>query len=100
MALTLTVRVLNFLLLVGILRSGGDTRFALVIDAGIIWGVGVPLAFIGAFVFHLPIHGVFLLVMTEEVIKLGLGLWRFFSGKWIHYLVGPATRQHVPGELS
>jgi putative MATE family efflux protein len=100
MALTLTIRVLNLLLLIGILRSGGDTRFALAVDALIIWGVGVPLAFIGAFFLHLPVYGVFLLVMTEEVIKLGLGLWRFFTGKWIHDLVEPALSQSAPSELS
>ncbi len=99
-AFTLAIRVLNFLLLVGILRSGGDTGFALIVDAGIMWGVGVPLAFIGAFIFHLPVYGVYLLVMTEEVIKLGLGLWRFFSGKWIHYLAEPALSQPVPSEVA
>lgn len=90
MALLLAVRVSNLMLLIGVLRSGGDTRFGFMIDGGIIWLVGVPLAFIGAFVLHLPVYGVYLLVMVEEFVKLSLGLWRVFSQRWIHHLAVPA----------
>jgi len=89
MSLSLPVRSLNLIVLIGILRSGGDTRYAFFIDAGVIWSVGVPLAFLGAFVFHLPIYWVFTLIMADEVIKLGLGLYRFFSNRWIHKLTIP-----------
>jgi putative MATE family efflux protein len=86
MALSLPVRSSNFMLLIGILRSGGDTRYAFIIDAGVIWIIGVPLAFLGAYLLHLPIYLLFPLVLTEEVVKLSLGLYRFFSGRWIHSL--------------
>ena len=89
-ALLLALRVSNLLLLVGVLRSGGDTRFSLVIDGGVIWLVGVPLALLGAFVFHWPVHWVYLLVMVEEAIKLSLGLWRVYSKRPIHQLAVPA----------
>jgi putative MATE family efflux protein len=90
MAFTLTIRVSNLLLLIGILRSGGDTRFAFFIDAGVVWLVGVPLAFTGAFILQWPVYLVYLLVMTEEVVKLGLGAWRFSSQRWIHRLTATA----------
>lgn len=90
MGLMLPIRVSNLLLLVGILRSGGDTHFAFLIDVLTVWGVGVPLAFTGAFIFGLPVYGVYMLVMTEEILKVGLGLWRLFSRKWIHNLAVPA----------
>jgi len=89
MALSLPVRSLNFILLIGILRSGGDTKVALFIDAGSVWVVGVPMALIGAFVLGLPIHLVYLMVLADEVVKLALGLYRFFSHRWINYLVAP-----------
>lgn len=89
-ALLLAVRVSNMLLLIGVLRSGGDTRFGFIIDAGAIWVVGVPLALMGAFVWHWPVYAVYLLVMAEEVVKLSLGLWRVFSQRWIHQLAVPA----------
>ncbi|PWB52070.1 MAG: MATE family efflux transporter [Anaerolineales bacterium] len=81
----------NVILFIGILRSGGDPRFALILDGLIIWVVGVPLAFLGAFVFHLPVYWVYLLVMTEELTKWCLGLYRFFSRKWIHNLAMSVT---------
>ncbi len=89
MALSLPVRSLNLILLIGILRSGGDTRVAFFIDAGSVWVIGVPMALIGAFVLGLPIHLVYLMVLADEVVKLAMGLYRFFSQRWINYLVAP-----------
>lgn len=86
MAFTLIIRVSNLLILIGILRSGGDTQFAFFIDAGVVWLIGVPLAFTGAFIFQWPVYLVYLLVMTEEVVKFGLGMWRFSSQRWVHRL--------------
>jgi putative MATE family efflux protein len=86
LGLLLWLRASNMILFIGIFRSGGDTRFALVLDGLIIWVVGVPLAFAGAFLFHLPVYWVYLLVMSEEISKWLLGVYRFFSRKWIHNL--------------
>jgi putative MATE family efflux protein len=86
LGLLLWLRASNMIMFIGIFRSGGDTRFALVLDGLIIWVVGVPLAFLGAFVFHLPVYWVYLLVMSEEITKWCLGAYRFFTRKWIHNL--------------
>ena len=90
MALSLPVRSLNLILLIGVLRAGGDTRVAFFIDAGSVWVVGVPMAFIGAYVFGLPVYWVYLMVLADEAVKLIFGLYRFFSQRWINYLVAPA----------
>lgn len=90
MALSLPIRSLNFILLIGILRAGGDTKVAFFIDAGSVWIIGVPMALIGAFILELPVHWVYLMVLTDEVIKLVLGLIRYFSQRWINYLAAPA----------
>jgi Na+-driven multidrug efflux pump len=73
-------------IVIGILRAGGDTRFSLFLDGVIIWLVGVPIAYIGANVFHLPVYFVYLCAMSEEIAKMTLGLNRYFSRKWIHNL--------------
>jgi MATE family, multidrug efflux pump len=86
LGLMLWLRTSNMILFIGIFRSGGDTRFALILDGVIIWVVGVPLAFAGAFIFHLPVYWVYLLQMSEEISKWLLGVYRFFSRKWIHNL--------------
>ena len=85
-ALFLWVRVSNMILIIGIFRSGGDTRFSLTIDAGLIWLVGVPAALLGAFVMKLPVYWVYLMVMSDELTKFSIGLYRFISRKWIHNL--------------
>ena len=82
----LWVRVNNMTIVVGILRAGGDTRFSLFLDGIIIWLVGVPFAALGAFYFHLPVYFVYLCVMSEEVTKWILGIFRWRSRKWIHNL--------------
>ncbi|HEY3474816.1 MAG TPA: MATE family efflux transporter [Anaerolineales bacterium] len=82
----LWVRVNNMTTVVGILRAGGDTRFSLFLDGIIIWIVGVPMAYIGAFVLHLPVHLVYLCAMSEEATKWILGINRYLSRKWINNL--------------
>lgn len=86
LALLLWLRATNIILFIGVFRAGGDTRLAFILDAVIIWVVGVPLAFIGAFVLRLPVYWVYLLVLTEELIKCCIGIWRYLSRRWIHDL--------------
>lgn len=80
----LWIRVNNMTTVVGILRAGGDTRFSLFLDGIIIWIVGVPMAYLGAFVLHLPVYFVYLFAMSEEVTKWILGIHRYLSRKWIN----------------
>jgi putative MATE family efflux protein len=82
----LWLRVSNLIYYVGIFRSGGDTRFAFIVDVGTIWLVGVPMASLAAFVLDLPVHLVYLFVMSDEITKSTIGLWRLASKKWIHDL--------------
>lgn len=82
----LWIRVNNMTIVVGILRAGGDTRFSLFLDGIIIWLVGVPMAYLAAFVFHLPVYFVYLFAMSEEATKWLLGVSRYRSRKWINNL--------------
>lgn len=77
----------NCLNIVGILRSGGDTKAALWIDIGSLWAVGVPAALIGAVFFDMPIYSVYFLAKSEELFKFFFGLKRYKSKKWIKNLV-------------
>ena len=82
----LWVRVNNMTTVVGILRAGGDTRFSLFLDGIIIWIVGVPMAYFGAFIWHFPVYLVYLCAMSEEATKWILGIHRYLSRKWINNL--------------
>lgn len=87
MASTLWIRMFNFSTFISALRAGGDTRFALVMELCSIWLIGVPAAYLGAFVLHLPVYFVYLMVALEEIAKAFVSFWRFRSRKWIHDLV-------------
>jgi Na+-driven multidrug efflux pump len=86
-SLTAWLRGINFILFVGALRAGGDTRFAMFMELFSIWLIGVPAALIGGFVLHLPVYGVYMLVLLEEVVKVFVMVRRYLSRKWIHDLV-------------
>ena len=83
---TLWVRVSNMIIFIGVLRSGGDTRFCLITEALAVWLVGVPAAFIGANVFDFPVYYVYLLAFLEEVTKFVIIFRRFKSKRWINNL--------------
>ncbi len=86
LACWLIVRSQNMILVVGMMRSGGDTRYSLFLDGVIMWILGVPMAVMGGFILHLPVYWVYLMVMSEELTKCILGLRRYFTRKWIHDL--------------
>jgi putative MATE family efflux protein len=83
-AVSYWVRVTNSILFIGVFRSGGDIRFAFILDSGLIWVVGVPMAFLGAYVFHLPVYWVYLMLLSDEFVKFGVCMVRLFTKKWIH----------------
>lgn len=80
------IRFFNSLNIVGVLRAGGDTVFSMILDAGSVWGVGVPCVAIAALVLKLPIEGVYAATLIEEFFKMAFGVPRFLNGKWIHNL--------------
>lgn len=92
-SLSIWLRVFNFMLFIGALRAGGDTRYAMFTELFSIWLIGVPSALIGGFVLHLPVYGVYAMVMVEEFFKGIIILRRFLSRKWIHDLVNIAGDQ-------
>ena len=82
------VKAFNIHLVVGVLRSGGDTGFAFLTEFIGVWGIGVPVAYFAGLYWWQPLPLVYLFVASEEVYKcIAFGL-RFLSGKWIHDLTG------------
>src|SRR5688500_5556898 len=81
------LRVFNFILFIGALRAGGDTRYTMLIELFSIWLIGVPCALFGGFVLHLPVYWFYAMVLLEEVVKAVVIFRRFLSRKWIHDLV-------------
>jgi len=68
-----------------ILRSGGDTKGVVMVDAGFNWAIVIPIAFaLGWFGLLLPIH--FFLVQLLELLKLYVGACLFKKGLWLKNL--------------
>jgi Na+-driven multidrug efflux pump len=85
--LFMPLKVFGGLNIVGTLRCGGDTRFAMFVEVGSVWLIGVPLVFFGALYLALPIYFVVLMAQTEEVVKSIFCWRRFRSKKWLKCLV-------------
>lgn len=73
----------NTTLIAGVFRAGGDTRFGLICDTIDMWCYAVPLGFIAAFVFKLPVLVVYFLLCTDEFVKWPWVIKRYLSGKWL-----------------
>ncbi len=82
-AAVLFVKVSNMIMSGGILRSGGKTKYTLLLDVLGTWTIGVPLGFLAAFVWNLPIHWVYFFISVEEIVRFLLGLAIFESKRWI-----------------
>lgn len=85
-ALFMPIKMYNYVNIVGILRSGGDTKYCLFLDCFGVWAIGIPLAFIGGLWLQLPIWTVFALVMFEEFFKTVLGILRYKKKIWLRNL--------------
>ena len=86
-AFFLWVKVSNMVMLGGVLRSGGQTKYTLFLDVLGTWGIGIPLGILGAFVFKLDMCLVYTLISIEECVRLILGLGIVKSKKWMKRLV-------------
>jgi putative MATE family efflux protein len=81
-------RAFNMSMVVGVCRAGGDTVFCAFFDLFFMWCFALPLAAAASFVFHAPIWAVYLCVVSEEPLKMLMGILRLRSGKWLHNVTG------------
>jgi len=80
------IKVQNMILGGGIIRSGGMTRYVMWIDMIGTWVFGVPLGFLAAFVWQLPIPLVYLILSMEEAVRLFISLVVFRKKSWMRQL--------------
>ncbi len=79
-------KMFNYVNVVGVLRSGGDTRMCLILDTSGVWMIGVPMAFFGGLYLKQTIWVVYAMVMTEEIYKAVFGYIRYRQKKWLRNL--------------
>ena len=86
-AATLWMEVYNAVLVTGVLRCGGDTRFAMFTEVGAVWLIGVPVAFITSLYLKWPIFMAVMGVKLEGVVKGVILTLRFKSRKWLNTVI-------------
>jgi putative MATE family efflux protein len=84
-------RAVNFTIIVGILRGGGDARAAMLIDLISMYCLAVPLGALAGLGLHWGAFAVFCVMTAEEIWKLAASLWRFRQRKWIKDITRPAV---------
>ncbi len=78
------VKVQNMILGGGIIRSGGRTRYIMIIDMLGTWLVGVPLGLFTGLYLKLPIVWVYFILSQEELVRFLITVFLFRSRKWMN----------------
>lgn len=76
----------NSTTIAGIFCAGGDSRFGFLCDAVVMWGVIVPLGFISAFVWELPVPVVYFILSMDEFVKIPAVIKHYKKYIWVKNL--------------
>lgn len=74
---------INSTWVVGIFRSGGDTRFGMILDMTTMWFGSILFSALAAFVFHFPVPVIYAILLSDEFIKVPFCLWRYRKKVWL-----------------
>ena len=82
----MALKSINTFIVISVLRSGGDTKFAVIVEVISMWLFSIPATFYGAY------HGYEMWILVaftylEEVVKMFAIFPRAFSKKWANNLV-------------
>lgn len=83
MAIYMIGRVINSVLINGIFAAGGDTLFDMYSLAICMWGLAVPLAALGTFLFKWPVLLVYACTCLDEVGKIPWVIIHYKKYKWV-----------------
>lgn len=93
-SLEIPLRNIPYITIVGTFRSGGDTKSGLLYDLGCLWGITLPIVWIGTNLLDVPLTMVFLvMLLAEDLIKSALCIRRLLSKKWIRPVTDESARQ-------
>ena len=85
-ALIAPFKVLNMIAGGGIIRSGGKTKYVMIIDIIGTWGFGVPLGLLSAFVWKLSIPYVYFILSLEECVRFCISVAVLRRKRWMQSL--------------
>jgi len=96
--ITAVLRSISFMAVVGILRSGGDTTFCMLMETLLIWLVSVPLVFLFGLVFKWNIYALYALTNVSELLKCIVFTYRVKGDKWIKFKVDKSVPETQPAK--
>ena len=87
-ALIVMFQATNSIMMKGVLRGGGDTRFLMVADIFFLWVLSIPLGALAGLYFHMSSFWIYFFLKIEHVIKAIWSGIRLKSGQWIKVIDG------------
>ncbi len=84
--LLVSVKVINMMRIIGVLRAGGDNRFTLITDTIVMWCFGVPIYIAAVFLTQLSFIYLYALMFFEDALKFIPVIRRIASRKWMNNL--------------
>lgn len=76
----------NCTMIVGVCRAGGDIRYGVFLDVCLMWGSSILFGAVAAFIIGIPMPWVYIIIMSDEVVKIPFCLQRFRSMKWLNHV--------------
>ena len=77
------IAALDIVNIIGVLRGGGDTKLALMLDGGGMWLINIPLSVIMGLVIGAPAPLIYLSMRSDAFVKIFIEFRRILSGRWI-----------------
>ena len=84
----------------GIVRGGGDTKFVFYNDLTFMWGIVLPISFLGAFVFHWSAVAIFCCLKADQVLKSFVAIWEVNSYRWVRKVTRDDAAELVAEEVA
>lgn len=86
-AIRVSLRVL-VIIMFSIFRAGGLSKFVMFIDSGVMWLVGIPIAFLSYYALGIRnIVLLFLLLQMEPVVRLIISFKAYLKDKWAQNVI-------------
>lgn len=86
MALLTSPKMLAYIYIVGILRSGGDTLFCMKLEIACNLIIQVSLAYVAVLVLKVSLPWAMVLVELGDIVRIAFCVPRFKSKKWINFI--------------
>lgn len=73
----------NTTMIVGVFRAGGDTRIGFFVDVIGMWCFSIFLGSVAAFWLHWGVKAVFVVLLSDEIVKVPITTWRYRKKLWL-----------------